>query len=391
MQHTSPTGQVLVPHASPPASPGLVSVDPVSVTEVSPAVESALPESATESPPPESAVDESPVLVGGVSSLSKVCVIGKPSRPDADVDYTFAQVSVTGPIVDYSGDFGNVSSAIGPFALDEGLVPAPNGPEAVVRIHNTNTGKIIVARFPVEDGMAAVEGDLTLDGVAGSGAPIRLEFMDPGGARTGRLLPTGNAVDTLDVAGLGPVAVSMVDAANPCVFVAAATLGLTGTELPDALDRQKDVLARLEAIRCQASVAMGLAPSLSEAAGVLSVPKVAIVAAPTDAPTLSGHTLSAADTDILTRMISIGQPHRAVPLTGALCLAAACRVPGSIPFTMLGSMGRNGPLRIGHPSGVVLVDAETDPEAGGVLVRHATVYRTARRLFTGEVYYRHPK
>jgi 2-methylaconitate cis-trans-isomerase PrpF len=327
---------------------------------------------------------------GGVSSLSKVCVIGKPSRPDADVDYTFAQVSVTSPVVDYSANCGNMSSAIGPFALDEGLVPAPSGREAVVRIHNTNTGKIIVSRFPVDDGMAATEGDLTLDGVAGSGAPIRLDFMDPGGARTGRLLPTGNAVDTLHVAGVGPVAMSMVDAANPCVFVAAATLGLTGTELPDALDRQKDVLARLEAIRCHASVAMGLAASLSEAAGVLGVPKVAVIAAPIDAPTLSGRTLRAGETDILVRMISIGQPHRAVPLTGALCLAAACRVPGSIPFTILAIMGRNGPLRIGHPSGVVLVDAETDPEADGVHVRHATVYRTARRLFTGEVLYRRP-
>jgi 2-methylaconitate cis-trans-isomerase PrpF len=328
---------------------------------------------------------------GGVSSLSKVCIIGKPSRPDADVDYTFAQVSVTSAVVDYSANCGNMSSAIGPFALDEGLVSAPNGPEAVVRIHNTNTGKIIVSRFPVEDGMAAIEGDLALDGVAGSGAPIRLEFMDPGGARTGRLLPTGKAVDTLDVAGMGPVAMSMVDAANPCVFVAAATLGLSGTELPDALDRQKDVLARLEAIRCHASVAMGLAPGLSEASGILGVPKVAVVAAPTDSPTLSGRTLGADDADIFVRMISIGQPHRAVPLTGALCLAAACRVSASIPFDLLGGMGRKGPLRIGHPSGVVLVDAETDPEAEGVLVRHATVYRTARRLFTGEVYYRRPQ
>jgi 2-methylaconitate cis-trans-isomerase PrpF len=330
-------------------------------------------------------------LGGGVSSLSKVCIIDKPSRPDADVDYTFAQVSVTSAIVDYSANCGNMSSAIGPFALDEGLVPAPNGRDAVVRIHNTNTGKIIVSRFPVEDGMAAIEGDLALDGVAGLGAPIRLDFLDPGGARTGRLLPTGNAVDTLGVDGIGPVAMSMVDAANPCVFVAAAILGLIGTELPDALDCQKDVLARLEAIRCHASVAMGLAPSLSAASGILGVPKVAVVTAPTNSPTLSGRTLGAEDADILVRMVSVGQPHRAVPLTGALCLAAACRVPGSIPFALLGTMGRKGPLRIGHPSGVVLVDAETDPEAKGVLVRYATVYRTARRLFTGEVYYRRPQ
>lgn len=339
---------------------------------------------------------------GGVSSLSKVCVIGPPSRPDADVDYTFAQVSVGSAVVDYSANCGNMSSAVGPFALDEGIVRAPNGREVVVRIHNTNTQKIIVSRFLVEDGMAAVDGDLALDGVAGSGAPIRLEFQDPGGARTGRLLPTGNAVDILDIPGVGdlpgagPVAISMVDCANPCVFVAAAALGLTGTELPDALEREPAILARLERVRCHASVAMGLASNLEAAGAILGAPKVAMVAGPADAPTLSGRTLGAADVDILVRMISIGQPHRAVPLTGALCLAAACRVPGSVPFGLVSPAARmlraqSGPLRIGHPSGVILVDAETEIAAGAVLVRHATVYRTARRLFTGEVYYRIPK
>ena len=325
---------------------------------------------------------------GGVSSLSKVCIVGKPTRADADVDYTFAQISVGTPVVDYSANCGNMSSAIGPFALDEGLVPAADGPEAVVRIHNTNTGKIIVARFPVEAGLAAVDGELVLDGVAGSGAPIRLEFNDPGGARTGRLLPTGKPVDMLDVDGLGPVPASMVDAANPCVFVPASALGCTGTELPDALERNKRLLIQLEAIRCQASVAMGLAGSEGVAASILGVPKVAMVAAPQSAATLSGRPLTAADADILVRMISIGQPHRAVPLTGALCLAAACRIPGSVPHGVVPPTAESGPLRIGHPSGVVLVDAETEARGNAVHVRHATVYRTARRLFSGEVFYR---
>ncbi len=156
---------------------------------------------------------------GGVSSLSKVCVIGPPSRADADVDFTFAQIGVTNDTVDYAGNCGNMSSAIGPFAIDEGLVPKPIDGHAVVRIHNTNTSKIIVARFDVEQGEAAVDGAMTLDGVAGTGAPIRLEFMAPGGARTGKLLPTGRAVDTLDIPGLGRIEASLVDAANPCVFV----------------------------------------------------------------------------------------------------------------------------------------------------------------------------
>ena len=327
---------------------------------------------------------------GGVSSLSKVCVVGPPSRPDADIDYTFAQVSVGTAAVDYSANCGNMSSAMGPWALDEGLVAAPNGGEALVRIHNTNTNKVIHARFPVEDGMAAVDGDLVLDGVGGSGAPIRLDFQDPGGARTGRLLPTGNAADTLDIPDFGPVEVSMVDAANPCVFVAASALGVSGLELPDALEAAPALLATLEAIRCAASVAMGLAPSIEAAALILGAPKVAMVAAPAAAPTLSARRLAADDMDITVRMISIGQPHRAVPLTGAMCLAAACRVPGSVAWRLLPKAAHDGALRIGHPSGVVMVDAAVETRPAGVHIRHATVYRTARRLFQGEVLYRAP-
>ena len=226
---------------------------------------------------------------GGVSSLSKVCVVGPPSRPDADVDYTFAQVAVGSAVVDYSANCGNMSSAIGPWALDEGLVPVPEGREARVRIHNTNTSKIIVSRFQVEGGVAAVDGDLELDGVGGSGSPIRLEFQDPGGARTGKLLPSGRAADRLSVPGVGEVEISMVDAANPCVFVAADQMGLTGREMPGDLEADAALLVRLEAIRRRhASVAMGLAPTLEAAAGVLGVPKVAVVAAPSAAPTLAG-------------------------------------------------------------------------------------------------------
>ena len=327
---------------------------------------------------------------GGVSSLSKICVVGPPTRPDADIDYTFAQISVGTAAVDYSANCGNMSSAMGPWALDEGLVAPPNGTEALVRIHNTNTNKIIHARFPVEDGMAAVDGDLVLDGVGGSGAPIRLDFQDPGGARTGRLLPTGNAADLLDIPGLGPIEVSMVDAANPCVFVAATSLGASGIAMPDELDAAPALQAQLEAIRCAASVAMGLAPSIEAAATVLGAPKVAMVAAPSSSPTISARQLAADDMDINVRMISIGQPHRAVPLTGAMCLAAACRVPGSVAWRLLAPQAHAGALRIAHPSGVVMVDAAVETRPEGVHIRHATVYRTARRLFQGEVLYRAP-
>ncbi len=327
---------------------------------------------------------------GGVSSLSKVCVVGPPSRPDADVDYTFAQIAVGTPMVDYSANCGNMSSAIGPFAVDEGLVPAPNGPMAVVRIHNTNTRKIIVSRFAMEDGHAAIDGDLVLDGVAGSGASIQLEFQDPGGARTEGLLPTGNAVDRLDTGMFGAFDVSMVDAANPCVFVAAAEVDATGIELPDELQQNGALLDRLEAIRRHASVAMGLAASLDDAATIPGVPKVAMIAAPAASPTLSGKPLAAGDVDILVRMISIGQPHRAVPLTGALCLAAACRIPDSVAARLLRPTAQDGTVRIGHPSGIVLVAAEIETTATGIHINQATVFRTSRRLFQGEVFYRVP-
>lgn len=330
---------------------------------------------------------------GGVSSLSKVCIIGPPSRPDADVDYTFAQIGVDKPIVDYSGNCGNMSGAVGPFALDEGLVPMPADGQAVVRIHNTNTSKIIVSRFAAEGGLAAVDGDMTLDGVSGTGAPVRLEFMEPGGSRTGKLLPTGRPRDVLEVAGVGSIEASLVDAANPCVFVDAAALGRAGTDLPAAMERDTEVLAKLEAIRLAASVAMGLAPDLAKAANIPSVPKVALVSKPAEAATLSGRKLAAADMDIAVRMISVGQPHRAVPVTGATCLAVATRIPGSIAYALAGPIPEGRPIRIAQPSGVTVVDAKVvaDPGVnGGMRAEYGAIYRTARRLFEGHVFYRNP-
>ena len=204
---------------------------------------------------------------GGVSSLSKVCIVGAPTRPDADVDYTFAQISIETPVVDYSSNCGNMSSAVGPFAVDEALVPAPTGAEATIRIHNTNTGKIIVARFPIENGRAVTEGDLALDGVAGTAAPIRLDFTDPGGSKTGRLLPTGNVVDQLEVPGFGSIEASLVDAANPGVHVRAEDVGLTGLEMPAEIEGDPTLMNRLEALRQAAAVAMGVFPDLARPRG----------------------------------------------------------------------------------------------------------------------------
>lgn len=325
-------------------------------------------------------------LGGGISSLSKIAVVGPSTRPDADVDYTFGQVAVGEPLVQYRANCGNISSAIGPFAVDEGLVQT-DGATARVRVHNTNTGKIIVAQFPVVGGKAAVEGDFHLDGVAGPGAPIRLSFLEPGGAATGRLLPTGNARDTLEVEGVGRIDVSLVDAANPTVFVDAAALGFTAAEHPDALASDPKALALFEGIRVAAAVRMGIVADEDEArTRTRNLPIVSLLAAPGEAATLKGGCLSPADMDIMTRMISAGQPHRATPLTAAMCLAVAVRIPGTVA-SELAAPGRDpeADIRVAHPSGVIPVAASVEAEDGAAFAREAVVYRTARRLMEGAV------
>ncbi|MFM9883662.1 MAG: 2-methylaconitate cis-trans isomerase PrpF family protein [Burkholderiales bacterium] len=321
---------------------------------------------------------------GGVSSLSKVCVIGPPTQDDADVDYTFAQVLVKDARVDYSGNCGNMSSAVGPFAIDEKLVKSGDG-DALVRIHNTNTKKIIHAAFRVEAGEAIEQGDLVIPGVAGSGAPIRLDFLDPGGATTGRLLPTGNVIDHLDVPGAGAIAISLIDAANATVFVSAETLGLRGTELPDAIEGDAALLERIAAIRAAGSVAMGITPDIAAARMKTMVPFFAIVAPPQAFRTLAGEDVPADAIDVTVRFISNGQPHRALPLTGSLCTAVAARLRGSVVQRAV-RPGASGALRLGMPSGVLTVDASVHEEGGVWHATRGSFYRTARRLFDGYVY-----
>jgi 2-methylaconitate cis-trans-isomerase PrpF len=322
---------------------------------------------------------------GGISSLSKVCVLAPSDRADADIDYTFAQVQIREAAVDYHSNCGNMSSAVGPFAVDEGLV-RPNGDTATVRIFNTNTGKIIRSTFPLADGRAATDGDLAIPGVAGTGAPIRLDFLSPGGATTGRLLPTGGAVDRLDVPGLGPIEVSLVDAANACAFVRARDLGLTGKELPEELERDPALLEKLQAIRRRASVAAGIARDEAEARGIAGVPIIGFVAPPMDAMTLAGEPIAQAQVDLTARFLSNGQPHRALPLTASLCTAVAANIAGTLVAEAL-APGAGAQVRIGMPSGILTVGAEVGRDSGGQWVAHSgAFYRTARRLFDGRVY-----
>ncbi len=319
---------------------------------------------------------------GGISSLSKAVIIGPPTRDDADVDYTFAQVSVDRPVVDWGANCGNLSSAVGPFAVDEGLVHAADG-EALVRIHQVNTAKIIHARFPVEGGRAVVGGDFAIPGVAGTGARIRLDFLSPGGAFTASLLPTGNPVDVLDIPGAGNFSASLVDATNCAAFVDARDLGLTGAESPDELEARPGLMALLDQIRRAAGVRMGLAPR-PETMG-LANPKIALVSAPGAFRTLTGEVMGPETHEIAVRMISMERAHRAVPLTGSMCLSVACRIAGSIPNALCAAPAREDEIRIANPSGVFAAGAEVRNTNAGPVADSAVVYRTSRRLMQGQV------
>lgn len=323
---------------------------------------------------------------GGISSLSKVAIVGPSSRVDADVDFCFAQISVGEALVDYGGTCGNLMSAVGPFAVESGLVQVADG-EASVRIHAVNTGKIVVAHFAVRAGLPLVSGSLVISGVAGRGAPVRLEFLAPGGARTGRLLPTGAPVDVLDLGELGQIRASLVDAANPCVFVRAADVGLEGNELPAWIDVNGAVMTLLEAIRAAAGVAMGFGAdtgAISRASP--ASPKVAIVAPACHAQLLDGSAVEPAAMDVSIRMISMGLAHQAIPLTGALCSAVAARIPGTVVHHEAPPGTRDDvPLRIGTASGVLPVNACVEMHGNEPVARSASAYRTARRLMEGAV------
>ena len=318
---------------------------------------------------------------GGVSSVSKAVIVGPSSVPGADVDYTFAQVVIDAPEVDYSATCGNLSSAIGPFAVDSGIVPATDGQQTVA-VHNTNTGKIYNATFEVKDGAFQPAGDFTIPGVGGGGSRIRLDYLYPGGATSGALLPTGHAADTFDIPGIGTVTASCVDASNAVVFVAAERFGKTATESVAELEADTEFMSAMDAVRRVAAVAMGLADAPESAS--LGNPKIGIVGPPGDSVSLSGEVIAAYDADLSARIISMGQVHRALPLTGAMCLGVACRIPGSVPAAMMGDV--SGDIRLANPSGVLPVNADvTIADDGEVTARSCTVYRTARPLMIGQV------
>jgi len=323
---------------------------------------------------------------GGASSLSKVMVVSRSGRPGVDVDYDFGQVAVDRAMIDGRSNCGNLSSAVGVFAVEAGLLTPPDG-LAVVRMFNVNTQKRIDCHLEIADGHARVAGDCAIAGVAGTGSPIRLDFLEPGGAATGSLLPTGEPVDTLRLPDGTSVAASIVDASNLCVFVRAADFGVPGTALPAELRSRIELMQRLEAVRAEAAVRAGIVASAREATrNSQAIPKVALVAAPADAPTLSGATLKAADCDVQVRMLSMGLPHLAIPLTGAMCVGVAAQVPGTLVHECARRMPPGEVFRVGHASGALPVAAVVGERGNGWFAERASVTRTARVLMTGQVW-----
>lgn len=321
---------------------------------------------------------------GGISSLSKICVVGSSTHSGADIDYTFAQVGVVNDTVDFSGNCGNMSSAIGPFAYDEGMVSGPLDGEAVVRIYNTNSKKIIAARFPVAGGRAVVTGDFAIPGLHGTGAKVALDFLDPTDTRGRGTLPTGRVADLMTLKNGLEVHVTMIDAAIPSVFVAAADIGGDTRTHPAEIDADAMLMAQLEEIRRRASVAMGLAPDPEAAALQIATPKVAMVGPTASYADLAGTQHTPQTHDLQIRMISAGQAHRAVPMTGTLALACAAIIENSVVAGCITKGTDPLNLRIGTPSGIVTVGATHDRATGAIAA--VRILRTQRRLMDGHIY-----
>lgn len=318
--------------------------------------------------------------LGGSDYLTSKCAImGPPSRPDADIDYTFAQVSVENPHVSYDINCGNISSAAGLFALEEGFV-RPVEPRTTVRVHNTNTGKVLRIKIPVRDGAPVIEGPFRIDGVPGTGAEIQMDFSDTAGAVTGRLLPTGSARDRIEVEGVAkPIDVSVVDIANPCVFIRAADLGLDATEWPGAYTEA--TLDVLERIRAASAKLAGFESYLLPFQVIVGAPKAA-------REYLTGHAIPAGDVDLHARLFVERVMHKAYAGTGATCLAVAARISGSVVHEVCRSRAVADPIRIGHPSGVMPIIADVVSAQGGWKVNEVLFSRTARRIMEGYAYVR---
>ena len=323
------------------------------------------------------------------SSTSKTVILSPSTRPDHDVDYLFGQIAIDKAFVDWSGNCGNLSAAVGPFAITNGLVDAarvPHNGVCTVRIWQANIGKTIVAHVPITEGEVQETGDFELDGVTFPAAEVQLEFIDPAdeGEDGGAMFPTGNLVDDLDVPGVGSFKATLINAGIPTIFLNAHDLGYTGTELQPAINGDQAALARFEAIRAWGAVQMGLIQDISEAATRQHTPKIAFVAAPADYVASSGKTVQAADVDLLVRALSMGQLHHAMMGTAAVAIGTAAAVPGTLVNLAAGG-GVRSAVRFGHPSGTLRVGAEAQRVNGQWAVTKALMSRSARVLMEGHI------
>ncbi|RON92301.1 2-methylaconitate cis-trans isomerase PrpF [Pseudomonas fluorescens] len=327
---------------------------------------------------------------GATSSTSKTVILSKSIKADHDVDYLFGQVSIDKPFVDWSGNCGNLSAAVGSFAISNGLVEAsriPHNGVAVVRVWQANIGKTIIAHVPITNGEVQETGDFELDGVTFPAAEVQVEFMDPAAEEEGgggSMFPTGNLIDQLEVPGVGTFQATMINAGIPTIFVNAADIGYTGTELQSAINSDPQALQMFETIRAYGALRMGLISSLDEAAKRQHTPKVAFVAKPSDYVASSGKAIAAADVDLLVRALSMGKLHHAMMGTAAVAIGTAAAITGTLVNLAAGGVERTA-VRFGHPSGTLRVGAEASLENGEWVVKKAVMSRSARVLMEGYV------
>ncbi|MRW86219.1 2-methylaconitate cis-trans isomerase PrpF [Pseudoduganella sp. FT26W] len=327
---------------------------------------------------------------GATSSTSKTVILSKSTRPDHDVDYLFGQVSIDKAFVDWSGNCGNLSAAVGAFAISGGLVDAARVPQdgvAVVRVWQANIGKTIIAHIPMTNGEVQETGDFELDGVTFPAAEVQLEFMDPAAEEEGAggsMFPTGQLVDDLEVPGVGTLKATMINAGIPTIFINADAVGYTGAELQDAINGDARALAMFETIRAYGALRMGLIKDLDEAATRQHTPKVAFVAPPKAYTSSSGKPVAAGDIDLLVRALSMGKLHHAMMGTAAVAIGTAAAIPGTLVNLAAGG-GERGAVRFGHPSGTLRVGAEAVQQNGEWCVKKAVMSRSARVLMEGWV------
>jgi probable AcnD-accessory protein PrpF len=324
------------------------------------------------------------------SSTSKTVILSTSTRPDHDIDYLFGQVSIDKPFIDWTGNCGNLSSAVGPFAISNGLIDASRIPKngiVTVRVWQANIGKTIIAHVPMTNGAVQETGDFELDGVTFPAAEVQLEFMDPAAEEEGAggsMFPTGNLIDDLDVPGVGTLKATMINAGIPTIFVDAAAVGCTGAELQDDINGDPEKLAMFEKIRAYGALRMGLIKHLDEAAKRQHTPKVAFVAKPIDYVSSSGKAVAASDVNVLVRALSMGKLHHAMMGTAAVAIGTAAAIPGTLVSDAAGG-GARAAVRFGHPSGTLRVGAEAAQVDGQWVVRKAVMSRSARVLMEGHV------